>query len=375
MTRLVGTLLTNGTSATGAIEFGERITRVELTGSELATAARTYIAPGFIDVHVHGGGGADTMDGPDGVATLAAYHLTRGTTSILPTTMTNPWSAVTRALDGVKLVMAGPEEFGPALPEILGAHLEGPFISPHKLGAQPAFTQLPTPDLLSEVLDKDVVRVVTMAPEIEHAAAAAMTFAKAGVRVNSGHTTASFEEAAALLEVVREAGGQAGFTHLYNAMSQLGSREPGVVGAALASAAAYAELIFDLHHVHPASFLAAHVAKPGRLLLVTDAIRATGLGDGASELGGLPVTVSGGAARLADGTLAGSVLTLDQAVRNAVAAGLELHEAIELVTSVPAHYLGLVDRGELEVGRRADLVVLDENLQVTDVFAAGRPVG
>src|SRR5690606_18660127 len=141
---------------------------------------------------------------------------------------------------------------------------------------------------------------------------------------------------------------------------------------ALASGRAYAELILDLHHVHPASFRAAHAAKPDRLLLITDAIRATGLGDGESELGGLPVTVRGGAARLADGTLAGSVLTLDRAVRNAVEAGLELHQAVALVTATPAAYLGLSDRGVLEAGRRADIVVLDDDLEVIDVYVAGR---
>src|SRR5690606_20126937 len=135
------------------------------------------------------------------------------------------------------------------------------------------------------------------------------------------------------------------------------------------------ELIFDLHHVHPASFLTAFAAKRERLLLITDAIRATGTGESASELGGLPVTVSGGAARLADGTLAGSVLTLDQAVRNAVAAGLEPYQAIGLATRAPAAYLGLHDRGQLEVGRRADLVVLDDDLRVIEVYVAGQRVG
>ena len=374
MTRLEGSLLLDGAVVRGALEFADQITNVEVKGSPAAGGAAPYLVPGFIDVHVHGGGGGDTMDGPDGVVALASFHLTRGTTTILPTTMTNPWEAVVRALHGVAEVMREPDAAGAALPDVLGAHLEGPFISPHKLGAQPAFTQLPTAELVSEVLSLDVVRLVTMAPELPHAAEAAASFAAAGVRVSSGHTVATYEQATTLLEAVWTGGGEAGFTHLYNAMTQLGSREPGAVGAALSSSRAYAELIFDLHHVHPASFRAAYAAKPDRLLLITDAIRATGLGDGESELGGLPVTVRGGAARLADGTLAGSVLTLDKAVRNAVEAGLELPEAVGLVTRVPAAYLGLADRGALEVGRRADVVVLDDDLEVTDVYLAGRRV-
>ena len=374
MTSLEGSLLLDGAVVRGRLEFSDRITRLELRGSPAAGGGAPYLVPGLIDVHVHGGGGGDTMDGADGVVASASYHLSRGTTTILPTTMTNPWDAVMRALDGVAEVMRQTPAGGAALPDILGVHLEGPFISPRKLGAQPAFTQLPTPELVSEVLSRDVVRLVTMAPEIPHAVEAAAAFAAAGVRVSCGHTLATHEQATTLLETVWDSGSEAGFTHLYNAMSQLGSREPGTVGAALSSRRAYAELILDLHHVHPASFRAAYAAKPDRLLLITDAIRATGRGDGESELGGLPVTVRGGAARLADGTLAGSVLTLDKAVRNAVEAGLELPEAVSLASKVPAAYLGLTDRGVLEIGRRADIVVLDDDLEVSDVYLAGRRV-
>lgn len=384
MRHITGTLLLDNGLARGVVEFDDQITKIEqhgeITGFHDNSASAPFITPGYIDVHVHGGGGGDTMDGPDGVLAMAAFHLEHGTTSILPTTMTNPWSAVLRGLDGVKTVIAdqaaaGNEEFRPAgraLPIILGAHLEGPFISPRKLGAQPAHTLLPTADLVDEIVALDVVRVVTMAPEVKHAIAGATAFARAGSRVSVGHTVASFEQADGFMDAVWLAGGEVGFTHLYNAMSQLGSREPGVVGAALARSRAYAEVIFDLHHVHPASFLAAHAAKRGRLLLVTDAIRAAGTGDASSELGGSPVFVEDGAARLADGTLAGSVLTMDQAVRNAVGAGLELHEAVNLASSAPAEYLGLHDRGRLQVGRRADLVLLDANLHVDEVYVAGR---
>lgn len=360
----------------GAIAFDTHIVNVEVGGEvDLRETRGPLIAPGFIDTHVHGGAGGDTMDGASGVARLAAFHLTRGTTAILPTTMTNPFDRVLAALRGVAEVIAEQESAGgalPGLPTIVGAHLEGPFISPLRLGAQPDNAILPTPDAVDEALRTGVVRVVTLAPEVDHAAAAGRAFAAAGARVSVGHTVADQAAVAALAAAVRSVGGTLGFTHLYNAMVGLGSREPGVVGAALADGEAYAELILDLHHVHAVSFLAAAAAKPGRLHLITDAIRAAGTGDGPSELGGQVVTVLGGAARLADGTLAGSVLTLDAALRNAVGAGVPVTTAVAMLSSVPAAYLGLRDRGSLVAGMRADLVVLDEELGVDSVYVDGQ---
>lgn len=360
---LTGRLVTPGGVLTGELHVGaivERIVPRDCDGP--------YILPGFIDAHVHGGGGGDTMDGAAGVRTLAAFHLRHGTTTLLPTTITNPWERVLAALEGVKAVMS---EADPTLPDIPGVHLEGPFISPQRLGAQPPFAMPPTPERIDELLALEVVRVLTLAPELPGALEAARRLAERGVRVSIGHTLAGYEEARALLQVVTDAGGTAGFTHLYNAMGQLSSRAPAAVGAALAAKDTYAELIFDLHHVHPGAMLAALAAKPDHLFFVTDAIRATGLGEGDSELGGQPVRVRGGAARLADGTLAGSVLTLDQALRNAVACGVPLLQASAMVSRIPARYLGLVDRGALEVGLRADLVVLDDRLQVREVYLAG----
>ena len=166
-----------------------------------------------------------------------------------------------------------------------------------------------------------------------------------------------------------------GFTHLYNAMGGLAGRAPGIVGAALADREAWAELILDLHHVHPGAARAAWAAKGDLLILVTDAIRAAGRGDGETELGGQKVTVAGGAARLADGTLAGSVLTMDVALRNAVSIGVGLPRASHAASAAPAAYLGLEDRGQIEAGLRADLVVLGPELGVREVFVEGRPVG
>ncbi|HEX7005480.1 MAG TPA: amidohydrolase family protein [Trueperaceae bacterium] len=363
---LRGLLLTPSGLQRGTIRFGERIEEL-LPGD----VDGPLILPGFIDSHVHGGGGGDTMDGPDGVRALAQFHLRHGTTTILPTTMTNPWERVLGALEGVREVRAEPGD-GP-LPDIPGAHLEGPFISPRRLGAQPPCTQLPEPDLIAQVLEPGVVRVVTIAPELPGALEAARTFARAGVRVSVGHTTASYEQVLDLAVLMREEQTEYGFTHLFNAMGGIEGRDPGVAGAALGLLDAHAELIFDLHHVAPGSFHAARAAKGKRLHFVSDCIRAAGLGDGPSELGGQAVEVSGGAVRLPDGTLAGSVLTLDQALRNALACGVQLAQASDLVSGSPARYLGLTDRGQLAVGMRADLVTLDEEYRVEAVWVGGRP--
>lgn len=386
--RLEGVLALPAGLARGSLSYGERIEGVD--ADEPATTEVGYrallerardeglplVLAGFIDAHVHGGGGGDTMDGPDGVRTLARFHLGHGTTTLLPTTITNPWPTIVRALEGVRSVAreALERRDGQALPSIPGAHLEGPFISPDRLGAQPPMTLAPTPGRIEEIVSLDVVRLVTLAPEVEGALEAGRRLARTGVGVSIGHTNAGYDAARALAEAVRDAGGTVGFTHLFNAMTALGSRAPGAVGAALSDPEAYAELILDLHHVHAASFRAAAAAKAGRLLLVTDAIRACGMAEGETELGGQRVIVHGGAARLPSGSLAGSVLTLDAAVRNAVSCGLTLPQASALASAVPARYLGLEDRGELAPDRRADIVVLDADLEVRSVVAGGRAV-
>lgn len=365
MNELQGRILTPSGLLRGTIRFGERIEEIEA-----ANVDGPLLLPGFVDVHVHGGGGADTMDGVQGVRDLARFHLSRGTTTLLPTTMTRPWPDVMEALTAVAEVRNDGEEN--AMPDIPGAHLEGPFISPDRLGAQPPFATDPTPERVEAVIATGSLKVVTLAPELPGAREAAASFARAGIRVSIGHTRASYAEVLAVANAVWAEGGTVGFTHLYNAMGGMSGREPGVVGAALALRQAWAELIYDRQHVAEASLSAARAAKGDRLLFITDAMRAAGCGDGESELGGRRVVVKEGAARLADGgALAGSLLTLDRALRNALAAGIHLRRASALVSTAPAKYLGLADRGELAVGSRADIVALDDDYRVESVFVAG----
>lgn len=366
MSALDGHLVLPDRIMPGRLSFSEQI---EGTEARSAVPDR-YILPGFIDGHVHGGNGADTMDGVEAIHTLSRFHAQHGTTTILPTTITRPWADVMDALHAVAEVVRTQIPGGPV---VHGAHLEGPFVSPHKLGAQPPYAIPPTADRVAEALATDCVRVVTLAPELPHAKTAIKQFADAGVRVSLGHTVAEYEEANAAICHICASGGVAGATHLFNAMAPITSRKPGPVTALMCSDA-YAEMIFDTHHVHPATFRLAHRVMGGRLVFVTDAMRASGLPEGPSQLGGQEVMVKDGTARLPDGSLAGSVLTLDQALRNALQAGTPLLEVAALLSTNPARYLGLTDRGTLEAGKRADFVVLDSAFMVQEVWVGGQRI-
>jgi N-acetylglucosamine-6-phosphate deacetylase len=365
--KLSGHILTPRGWFDGELEFDQKI--INIRGKQ--NVPNRYIAPGFIDVHVHGGGGGDTMDGLEGLEKLAKHHAQHGTTALLATTITNPWPNIMQALKSVKTAMQNPNWQGA---RILGAHLEGPFINPQRLGAQPPHTLEPNLELIQAALEVGVIQVVTLAPELPNALEAARAFLNAGVRVSLGHTAATAEQANAVFELASslKRTSQISGTHLYNAMGGLEGRNPGALGALLANPNAYGEIILDGHHVHPTSFRAAFFAKPEKLMLITDAIRASGLPDGVYDLGGQSTRLEQGAVRLEDGTLAGSVLTMIQAVQNAVKAGLALEVALKLASSHPALYLGLTTKGKISNGFDADLVVLDEASSLESVWLAGR---
>jgi len=371
MTELRGHLLTPAGFLRGQLRVVDgRIAAVDgdpVTEAQVrADTATPLWLPGFVDLHVHGGGGADTMDGGAAIVTLARTHACHGTTALLATTMTAPLSEVEAALQAVRPHCSARSRGGA---RVLGVHLEGPYISGRRLGAQPDFVRAPA---LAEILALHAIaplRVLTLAPEVEGALALIPALADAGIRVQIGHSTASYELAAQAL-----AQGACGFTHLFNAMSGLHHREPGVVGAAFAHGR-HAELIPDLLHVHPGAIRAALRALPG-LHCVTDATSATGMPDGDYRLGRQTVTKCLGAVRLADGTLAGSTLTLDQALRNLVLhLGLPLTQASAHVSTLAARYLGEHERGVIAVGAHADLVQLQgATLQVQQVWVEGESI-
>ncbi|WP_106477301.1 N-acetylglucosamine-6-phosphate deacetylase [Phytohalomonas tamaricis] len=320
------------------------------------------ILPGFIDLHVHGGGGADAMEGGDAVATLARTHARFGTTSVLATTMTARCDDIERALSAIaRLIEKPPEQAA----DIFGVHLEGPFINAAKLGAQPPHARPGTIEEIEHYMGLAPIRLVTLAPELEGHDALIRHLVARDVKVQLGHTCGSYEDGVHAL-----ACGASGFTHLYNAMTALNHRDPGIVGTALAHAR-YAEIIPDLLHVEAGAVLSALRCIPD-LYGVTDATAAAGMPEGQYKLGENAVYKRGGAVRLSDGTLAGSALTMDQALRNFVSLGLTPAEASHRLSTLPAQFIGLEDRGRLATGLRADLAIFSPKLTLDAVYVAGQ---
>lgn len=335
-----------------------------------AERVRGVITPGFIDVHVHGGDGADFTDGhDDGSERILAFHARHGTTALAATTLSASREDLHHAVESIARVSGSGAEGA----EICGIHLEGPYINRRNAGAQDPSSIRP-PDiheiaaLLSEA--PRLKWMMTVAPEIEGARELIEHF-RGRILFSIGHTGAMFADAVAALEW-----GASHFTHLFNAMTGMHHREPGVVGAALESVEATAEIIADGIHVHPAVIRIATTAMPHRITLVTDAMRACGMPDGTYKLYDYEVTVANGSARLANGTLAGSILTMSGAVKNAVElAALPVEIVIPMATEVPARILGVANRkGRLESGYDADVVVLNEKFEVERVFARGLEV-
>lgn len=334
---------------------------------ELAGAT---VLPGFIDVHVHGAVGHEVMDGNvPGLADMSGFFATHGVTSFLATT----WSAGTdetiTALQSVSEAMATP------LPgaQLLGAHMEGPYLSLAKCGAHdPRAVRPPDLDEARRFFDAGPVRLITLAPELARADKLVDFCLDRGARTSVGHTEASFDE---VLTAARW--GMRHLTHTFNAMPPLHHRDPGPIGAAILLPELLAELIADNHHVHPAAMLAFLRAKGADgIVLITDALRPTGLGDGEYSIGGRSARVQGGVVRLADGTIAGSVLTMDRALRNlAAAGGRSVDELWRTASRNAAIAAGVEDhKGLIAPGMDADLVVIDNDVEVLATIVGGRVV-
>lgn len=328
-------------------------------------AERPWIIPGFVDMHTHGGGGHTFTTGDAASARrAAAFHLAHGTTTLLASLVSSP----------VELMRRATIAFAPLVADgtLAGLHHEGPYLSMARCGAQnPAYLRDPTPGELAELitLGRGTIRMVTVAPERDGALAAIRMLVDRGVVAAVGHTDATYERTLAAIA----AGASVG-THLFNGMRPPHHREPGPVFALLGSAGVVCELVADGVHLHDGTLgFAASVTGPGRAALITDAMAAAGMPDGEYELGGQVVMVRGSVARLArDGSIAGSTLTMDAALRRAISAGISIVDACRMASTTPATAIGLGDRvGALTPGRRADLVELDSDLCVTRVMRAG----
>ncbi len=369
-TRIEGHILTPTGFVLGTLTLDAQGRIAGINGTPVATAVVRdsgvpIVLPGFIDLHVHGGAGHDIMEGGDAALHVATLHARHGTTSLLATTMTAPQSDLDTAFAAMGSLCA---QRAPNAARVLGVHLEGPYISEARLGAQPPFAR---PASLAEIHRLHAmapIRLITLAPEVGGNEALIAQLVAEGFKVQLGHTTGSYEQGVAAMRC-----GATGFTHLFNAMSALHHREPGMVGAALAHAE-FAEVIPDLLHVHPGAIHAALRAIP-KLYCVTDSTSAAGMPDGDYKLGRHTVTKCMGGVRLADGTLAGSVLSMDQALRNLVdTLGLDLADASKRVSTYAADHMGLQDRGRLQSGAWGDVVVLNRDLALQAVWVEGHAV-
>ncbi|HKH17181.1 MAG TPA: N-acetylglucosamine-6-phosphate deacetylase [Solirubrobacteraceae bacterium] len=350
--------LVDGTLVPGDVEIdGGAIAAVGLAGG-----GRGIAVPGFVDLQVNGFAGVDFMHTDrDGYARAGEAMLATGTTAYQPTFITASEANLVAALGEVP---AGRANRGPC---VIGAHVEGPFISPRRLGVHPrAWQRSPDPALLARLLDAGEVRQVTLAPELPGAFDLIDLLLERGVVVSAGHTDASAAEAHLAFDR-----GVRTVTHLFNAMRPVVPRDPGIALAALARTDVTVQLIADGHHVAGDTLVVAWRAARGRIALVTDAVAATSMGDGDFALAGRRLVSSEGVVRGPEGQLAGSVLTMIDAVRNVHALGIPLEEALSAASAVPARIAGRPDLGRLAPAAPADVVVLDDNLEITRVLVGG----
>jgi len=368
MTTITGRLVLDDSVEAGVVTVEDGvIISVELSSAGGTGPQAPYITPGFVDVHVHGGGGHDAMGGRAALDGMARHLLRHGVTSFLPTGVSAPLDDLYRFVDEVRDWMADAPADGS---QPLGSNLEGPWLSNAKRGAHDPHLLRSPADLRYADLEAHLegLRVVTVAPEIPGALELIAWLHDRGVATSMGHSAATLEQAQA-----GYAAGGSSTTHLFNGMSGVDHRDPGLAVAALTDDDAYVELIADGVHVHPALWRLIARTKPAdRLMLISDAISLAGMGDGWANVGGLDIEVVGSRVTLiGTATLAGSVIALDTAVRNVVASGLSLPAAVAAASRNPLAMLGVTDRGRIAPGQRADLVELDDSLQVTRVMRAG----
>ncbi len=349
--------LVDGTLVLGDVEIEDGV----IAGFGLPGAHGHGIAvPGFIDLQVNGFGGVDFLDADtDGYRRAGQALLETGVTAYVPTLITSPEQQVLQAMGEVPIAERAPR--------ILGMHLEGPFLSPNRLGTHEASSRRdPDPALLERLLSAGPVSMMTLAPELPGAGILIDKLLARGITVSLGHTDATAEQANAAF-----ARGARAVTHLFNAMRPLLHRDPGIVGAALAHESVIVSLIVDGIHLAPETVLTVWRAARGRLALISDAIAAAPRAYGTSSLGELDLEVHEGAVRGPDGVLAGSVLTMIEAVRNLHALGVPLEEAVEAATTTPARVLGDSVLGRIAIGSPADVVVLNDRIEIERVLVGG----
>jgi N-acetylglucosamine-6-phosphate deacetylase len=358
----------DGSLVRGQLTFTDRITALEPASND---AGEDYILPGFVDLQVNGSHGIDVMNAsPDALATLSRHLALEGTTAWMPTAVTAPVEKIEQVHESIAGAIENSRRDESAnAAAILGMHLEGPFISALRLGAHPALNLEPRGDVFERVLAMRALRLITLAPELPGGLDAIRRLTARDVVVSIGHTNATLDEANAAVDA-----GARMFTHLFNAMRPLNHRDPGVIGAALTPSPALAAIIPDAVHVHPAMLrLAVSARGKHGIILVTDKVALAQTSGAEKTVGRARATIRDGAARLDDGTLAGSVISMLDGVRVMVEkAGVSIGDAAVMAATNPANLVGANDCGRIQVGARADLIVLSRALELKAVFLGGR---
>jgi N-acetylglucosamine-6-phosphate deacetylase len=356
----------DGSIVRGQVTFTDRIIALDA----ITDVGDDYILPGFVDLQVNGSHGIDVMNASaDSLATLSRHLAREGTTAWMPTAVTAPIEKLAQVHDSIATAFENSHcDSSVDAGAILGMHLEGPFISALRLGAHPTLNLEPRGDAFDQVLSMRALRLITLAPELPGGLDAIRRLIARDVVVSIGHTNATLDQANAGIDA-----GARMFTHLFNAMRPLNHRDPGVIAAALAPSAAVAGIIPDGIHVHPAMLRLAFDARGrGGLILVTDKVALAGTGGSKKIVGRARATIRDGAARLDDGTLAGSIISMLDGVRIMVEkAEIRLGDAAVMAATNPARLIGANDRGCIQIGARADLIVLSRTLELKSVFIGG----
>ena len=355
--KISGKIINHDESFFGEITFNEDIHEIKVYQEE---KNERIIIPGFVDLHCHGGNGFDTMDGVSSIKSMANFHLSKGTTTLLATTMTNNFENTYKALKNFDLNFENKNN------NLIGVHLEGPFINPNKLGAQPSLSQEPSIDFVREIQKIANVRVITIAPEIENINPLINYLIQENIKIQVGHSLANYECCKNLIEK-----NDIGFTHLYNAMSGNDHKNPGVVTAALLHGK-YAEIICDLNHVNPQLIKLASKNIPF-LYAITDAISACGKEDGEYKFACIEIEKKNNKVLLKNTSkLAGSVIDMHATFKNLLNIGYRIENAVAMTSYNASRYLNLTNIGKIKKNTKANFLILDKNYDIVDVYLGGK---
>jgi len=322
-----------------------------------------YIVPGFIDLHCHGGKGYDTMEGIESIIKISDYHLSHGTTTLYPTTVTAKLDVTLKALKGLNNYLHNNKESS----NIEGIHLEGPFINPNKMGAQPPFAQLPNYDFIKILKKEAPIKIMTIAPELKGGLELIDFLVDNKIKPQIGHSLADYNCCIMALNK-----GVESFTHLYNAMSGFDHRNPGV-GATALSKAKYAEIICDLIHVNEHMIKLAY-KNINKLYSVTDSISAAGMPDGKYKIGSYEVYKKDDIVKLNENTLGGSITTMDKSFKNLINIGFSIQDAVKMTSTNVSEYLNRKDIGNISKGAKANLLILNSNFELIEVYLNGKKI-